>query len=252
MYVLKNKSNNILDIMGKKIHPSEELHVRNINPYRNLIKTGFLQIIEEDAIQLVTLPKKQFIDKQIINNINSNRKIQQSIQNNFPPSKDKVVTTQEVVIIEEEPKNETISQELINDLVEQKLVTVANSQEEKLNSLINEKIDSLQQQINNHVQLTTKQNEILHDDLNQIKENLQSSNKKAQSEILSSLFHFYIDKKLSEQDLENVKYFFINISDLKTIPQTLKDEIQNTLTYEELITILLNSVYPYIFKIQES
>ena len=208
MYILKNKSNNILDILGRKIHPSEEIQVKNLNPYKKLIQTGFLKVIKDTTTQELIILPKQNVTRQVINNINTNHKILNKINNSFPLSP----------MIEDE---------------EEKVITV---NEEKID--INEKIE---EKFNELKETLLKQNKELIDKLI-IKESIDKN------EILNSLFHFYIDKELTKKDLDNVKYFFLNISELKNIAVAFKTEILNSSSYEELITILLNNIYPLLFK----
>ena len=208
MYILKNKSNNILDILGRKIHPSEEIQVKNLNPYKKLIQTGFLKVIKDTTTQELIILPKQNVTRQVINNINTNHKILNKINNSFPLSP----------MIEDE---------------EEKVITV---NEEKID--INEKIE---EKFNELKETLLKQNKELIDKLI-IKESIDKN------EILNSLFHFYIDKELTKKDLDNVKYFFLNISELKNIAVVFKTEILNSSSYEELITILLNNIYPLLFK----
>lgn len=221
MYILKNKSNNILDILGRKIHPSEEIQVKNLNPYKKLIQTGFLKVIKDTTTQELIILPKQNVTRQVINNINTNHKILNKINNSFPLSP----------MIEEDE--------------EEKIITVneeKNVNEEKTD--IDEKInieEKIEEKFNELKETLLKQNKELIDKLI-IKESIDKN------EILNSLFHFYIDKELTKKDLDNVKYFFLNISELKSIAIAFKTEILNSSSYEELITILLNNIYPLLFK----
>lgn len=219
MYTLKNKSNNILDILGRKIHPSEEIQVKNLNPYKKLIQTGFLKVIKDTTTQELIILPKQNVTRQVINNINTNHKILNKINNLFPLSP----------MIEDEEKIITVNEE-------------KNVNEEKTD--IDEKInieEKIEEKFNELKETLLKQNKELIDKLI-IKESIDKN------EILNSLFHFYIDKELTKKDLDNVKYFFLNISELKSIAVAFKTEILNSSSYEELITILLNNIYPLLFK----
>ena len=213
MYTLKNKSNNILDILGRKIHPSEEIQVKNLNPYKKLIQTGFLKVIKDTTTQELIILPKQNVTRQVINNINTNHKILNKINSLFPLSP----------MIEDEEKIITVNEEK-TDI------------DEKIN--IDEKIE---EKFNELKETLLKQNKELIDKLI-IKESIDKN------EILNSLFHFYIDKELTKKDLDNVKYFFLDISELKSIAVAFKTEILNSSSYEELITILLNNIYPLLFK----
>lgn len=221
MYKLKNVSNNTLDILGKFIKPGEEIRSMNLNPYKKLISSGFLTILEDNDISLVTLPKNKYnikknshyINQQIISNINTK----------FP-------------IKEKEPSN-------IDKILSDKLDNIKTQISIDINSKIdqilkNEKIYSseLDNIIENKIKEQTKIE----------KEQIKKS-KIDNKDILTSLFHFYIDRDISNQDLDNIKYFLINISEIKNIPDSLKNDINNTQSYEELITVLLNNVYPYLF-----
>lgn len=249
MYTLKNKSNSILDVMGKKIHPSEELQVTNLNPYKRLIQTGFLKVINTEQVKLQVLPKR--FDRQTISNINSNHKVQQLISKNFP-----------VKVLQEESKpdaNDEINNDGIDnnetDDTETNESNKSNVNDEKLNSImndltlrderINNKIEQLQQSFINQLQMVTEQNDKIKKEIIQITK--QAINPINQQEIISSLFRFYMDKNITSQDLDNIKYFFLNVSELKHIPEELKQELLNATSYEEVISSLLNSIYPYLF-----
>ena len=214
MYTLKNKSNNILDILGRKIYPNEEIQVKNLNPYKKLIQTGFLKVIKDTTTQELIILPKQNVTRQVINNINTNHKILNKINNSFPLSP---------MIEDEEEKVITVNEEKID--IDEKI---------DINEKIEEKFNELKETL-------LKQNKELIDKLI-IKESIDKN------EILNSLFHFYIDKELTKKDLDNVKYFFLNISELKNIAVAFKTEILNSSSYEELITILLNNIYPLLFK----
>ena len=70
---------------------------------------------------------------------------------------------------------------------------------------------------------------------------------KEKNEILQALFHFYLDKNISEQDLQYIKKFYSDIGPTRNMSDELKQELNNTTNYEELITVLLNSIYPTLF-----
>ena len=65
-------------------------------------------------------------------------------------------------------------------------------------------------------------------------------------ELLQSLFHFYIDRKLTKEDLDNVKQFYNIIGLTNNLSMKDKELFNKSSNYEELITVLLNNVYPYI------
>jgi len=230
MYKLKNVSNNTLDILGKFIKPGEEIRSISLNPYKKLISSGFLNIIEDNDIQLVTLPKNKYtvkksnhsINHQIINNINTKFPIQE---------KNKESDNINQIIFD---KLDNIKMQISQD-IDSKMDQYFNS-ERIYSSDLNEIIsNSIKEQIINAQEQSKIENEKI--------EKSKIDNK----DILTSLFHFYIDRELSEQDLINIKYFLINISEIKNIPDKLKNDINNTQSYEELITVLLNNVYPYLF-----
>ena len=220
MYKLKNISNNTLDILGKFIKPGEEIRSMNLNPYKKLISSGFLTILEDNDISLVTLPKNKYSIKK--NNHHINHQIINNINAKFPIKEKK----------EEESSN-------INQILSDKL--------DKINTDINLKIDQI---IKDEKIYSSDLNNIIE---NKIKEHVQFEKEKIEKskidnkDILTSLFHFYIDRNISNQDLDNIKYFLINISEIKNISDSLKNDINNTQSYEELITVLLNNVYPYLF-----
>lgn len=220
MYKLKNISNNTLDILGKFIKPGEEIRSMNLNPYKKLISSGFLTILEDNDVSLITLPKNKYnvkrnshyINQQIISNINSK----------FPLREKR-----------EESSN-------IDQIISDKL--------DKINTDINSKIDQI---LKDEKIYSSELNNIIE---NKVKEQVEKTNifkieqsKIDNKDILESLFHFYIDRDISKQDLKNIKYFLINISEIKNIPEELKNDINNAQSYEELITVLLNNVYPYLF-----
>lgn len=73
-------------------------------------------------------------------------------------------------------------------------------------------------------------------------------NPSEKEEITNSLFRFYIDKKIDKQDLINVKKFYSSIGITSLIDDETKQLIEHANSYEELVAVLLNNVYPYFFK----
>ena len=232
-YLLKNKSNNTLDIMGKFIYPGDEINVNNINPYKRLISAGFLKIIKEDNNQLVTLPKNKYSNQ--INNYNINKKIIGDITNKYPLKTDII-------------KNDAIKNDLLEDDYIKDDNTNIDEQKNNIEQFLINKLDLIQEQINENI--NNKIDKILKEELisnkQLVNENIIIQNKIDNQEILNSLFHFYIDRNISSKDLENIKYFLITISEIKNIPNELKQQINS---YEELITVLLNNIYPYLFSL---
>lgn len=73
------------------------------------------------------------------------------------------------------------------------------------------------------------------------------------SKLIESFFNFYLNKDISKEDLNLLKWFYKNVGFTSVISQEtliLLDGVQNQ---EELIEVLLNNIYPelldkYIFK----
>ena len=97
--------------------------------------------------------------------------------------------------------------------------------------------------LNNEVDNTNNKNN--NNELNFIKIATSNIDKK---ELLQSLFHFYIDRELTEEDLNNVKQFYNEIGLINNISGKDKELFNNANNYEELITVLLNNIYPQIIK----
>lgn len=67
------------------------------------------------------------------------------------------------------------------------------------------------------------------------------------SKLIESFFNFYLNKDISSEDLNLLKWFYKNIGFTNVISQEtliLLDGVQNQ---EELIEILLNNIYPELF-----
>ena len=65
--------------------------------------------------------------------------------------------------------------------------------------------------------------------------------------IIQSLFKLFIDRNINNDDLKNIKLFYQSTHILDNINSDIKKQIQNANSYDELITILLNNVYPQLF-----
>lgn len=375
MVTLKNNSNTILDLLGKKIYPGQQLTVRNVNPYKRLITTGLLKIINDGSAKSTITTnsnvskvnndnyykQNKVLSREQIHNINNNHKIQSKINAKFPAKQEIIfndiyVNNPETIysnpnehsisLINEKAKSsihnnnainlkeEILNQEQIingnnnndndnkisnnlnvqeinnedinynvNNNVTDNNIKVANQNETSINDLVtalakliinqqsnkqsnkqetakitveqdfNNQLnilkdyiaDTIQNQFNqlnmksdiNNIQQQLiqqqKQTQNVNDSLNQIKSNLISKDKINDNEykninteeILNSMFNFYMNKQVSNYDLNNIKYFFIHLSELKNIPNNLKQELNNATSYEELITTLVNTIYPF-------
>ena len=380
MVTLKNNSNTILDLLGKKIYPGQQLTVRNVNPYKRLITTGLLKIINNGSAKPITTTttttttnsnvakinndnyykQNKVLSREQIHNINNNHKIQSKINAKFPAKQEIIfndiyvnnpetiysnpnehsislinertkssinnsntinlkeeILNQEQIIngnnndnsdnndneisnnlnvqeINNEDINYNVSNNVsesnikvtnqnetsINDLVTALAKLIINQQSNKqeitkttveqdfnnqLNILKDYITDTIQNQfdqlnmksdINNIQQQLIqqqKQTQDVNDSLNQIKSNLINKDKISHNEykninaeeILNSMFNFYMNKQVNNYDLNNIKYFFIHLSELKNIPNNLKQELNNATSYEELITTLVNTIYPF-------
>ena len=65
--------------------------------------------------------------------------------------------------------------------------------------------------------------------------------------IIQSLFKLFIDRNINNDDLKNIKLFYQSTHILDNVNSDIKKQIQNANSYDELITILLNNVYPQLF-----
>ena len=179
MYILKNVSNNTLDILGKFINPNEEIQVINIKPYKKLISSGFLTIIHDntDNQPLIVLEKHKY--KLKANNYSINHKIINDINNKFPVKQQMQVDINQHITNE---LKEQINQDIdykIDNKINQILQDKMNMQASNLNDIIDTKI---KQQISIESDKQTKYTEL---------EQLKIDNQN----ILQSLFHFYIDRR---------------------------------------------------------
>lgn len=387
---LKNNSNTILDLLGKKIYPGQQLTVRNINPYKRLITTGLLKIINNSSAKSITTnssnvtkvnndnyyKQNKVLSREQIHNINNNHKIQSKINTKFPAKQEIIfndiyvnnpetvysnpnehsislidenektkllinnsnnainlkeeILNQEQIIngnnndnsshndsnnnnnnnnneisnnlnvqdINKEDINYNVSNNVSNNATENN-IKITNQNEASINDLVaalakliinqqsnkqetakitveqdfNNQLNILKDYITNTIQdqfnqlnmksdinniqqqliQQQKQTQDVNDSLNQIKSNLINKDKISYNEykninteeILNSMFNFYMNKQVSNYDLNNIKYFFIHLSELKNIPDNLKQELNNATSYEELITTLINTIYPF-------
>lgn len=375
MVTLKNNSNTILDLLGKKIYPGQQLTVRNVNPYKRLITTGLLKIINDGSAKSTITTnnnvskvnndnyykQNKVLSREQIHNINNNHKIQSKINAKFPAKqeiifndiyvnnpetiysnpnehsislinekakssihnnnainlKEEILNQEQIIngnnnndndnkisnnLNVQEINNEDINYNVNNNITDNN-IKVANQNETSINDLvtalakliINQQSNkqsnkqetakiTVEQDFNNQLNILKdyiadtiqnqfnqlnmksdidniqqqliqqqKQTQNVNDSLNQIKSNLISKDKINDNEykninteeILNSMFNFYMNKQVSNYDLNNIKYFFIHLSELKNIPNNLKQELNNATSYEELITTLVNTIYPF-------
>ena len=123
----------------------------------------------------------------------------------------------------------------------------------EMEQLLDSKLNILAQQnimnnsVNNSNNLINKANISINDATNiHINEaNINNQN----DEIIQSLFHLFIDRSITDDDLKNIKEFYYRIHLLDNIPTNIKEQINVASSYEELITILLNTVYPFLLTI---
>ena len=374
MVTLKNNSNTILDLLGKKIYPGQQLTVRNVNPYKRLITTGLLKIINNGSAKPITTTtnsnvakvnndnyykQNKVLSREQIHNINNNHKIQSKINAKFPAKQEIIfndiyvnnpetiysnpnehsislinertkssinngniinlkeeILNQEQIINGNNNNNDNDNNEISNNLnvqdinnedinynvssnVTESNINVANQNKTSINDLVtalakliinrqsnkqktakttveqdfNNQLNILKDYITDTIQnqfdqlnmksdinniqqqliQQQKQTQDVNDSLNQIKSNLINKDKISHNEykninteeILNSMFNFYMNKQVSNYDLNNIKYFFIHLSELKNIPNNLKQELNNATSYEELITTLVNTIYPF-------
>lgn len=126
----------------------------------------------------------------------------------------------------------------------------------EMEQLLDNKLNILAQQnmmnnsVNNSNNLISKANISINDTTNiHINEaNINNQN----DEIIQSLFHLFIDRSITDDDLKNIKEFYYRIHLLDNIPTNIKEQIDVASSYEELITILLNTVYPFLLTINNN
>lgn len=123
----------------------------------------------------------------------------------------------------------------------------------EMEQLLDNKLNILAQQnmmnnsVNNSNNLINKANISINDatDIHINEANINNRN----DEIIQSLFHLFIDRSITDDDLKNIKEFYYRIHLLDNIPTNIKEQIDVASSYEELITILLNTVYPFLLTI---
>ena len=177
-YIIKNITNDKIEIKGRIIYPGDEFTVFNLAPYKRMIANNFL------VSELAEKPLKDTFEEENL----------------------LVYKPTEIPTVKENIK-ETIN--LKND--EHKHEPIHTNDE---SSYIQKKVLNLSEK----------------------------------EEITNSLFRFYIDKEIDKQDLINVKKFYSSIGITSLIDDETKQLIEHADSYEELVAVLLNNVYPYFFK----
>ena len=152
--------------------------------------------------------------------------------------------------------NNTSQNQVYNEKIFEESKTTNNQNKallKEMEQLLDDKLNILTQQnmvnnsVNNSNNLISKANISINDATNiHINEaNINDQN----DEIIQSLFHLFIDRSITDDDLQNIKEFYYRIHLLDNIPTNIKEQIDVASSYEELITILLNTVYPFLLTI---
>ena len=227
-YKITNTSGTVINIKGRNIAAGESVLTNNLAPYRKALYSGLLTLNQNDTeikipTEEETKKNKQKTHKRLKEYFNN---VVLDVNNQFDEYMNQVsassVSTSEPIStesIKSEPKNDTISNDTellaaLQDHLDYNLIKL----EEKL------KNELVQQE-------TTKKIEKI----------------KNKDEILTSLFHFFIDRKINEHDLQNIKKFYTDIYVTKLLDNEVKTALNNVTTYEELVTVLLNNIYPNFF-----
>ena len=139
------------------------------------------------------------------------------------------INNSETALIESDNKSinqsENLSKEVVNYINIEELTN-------NFSSILDKKLETITQSLQN----------ISHDNI-QVKESLPIEKDK----IIQSLFHLFIDHNISSEDLSNIKNFYKQTHILDNIDNNIKKQIQDASSYEDLITVLLNNVYPSLF-----
>ena len=152
--------------------------------------------------------------------------------------------------------NDTSQNQVYNEKIFEKSKTANNQNKvllKEMEQLLDNKLNILAQQnmINNSISnsnnLISKANISINDTAN-IHTNEANINNQ-NDEIIQSLFHLFIDRSITDDDLKNIKEFYYRIHLLDNIPTNIKEQIDVASSYEELITILLNTIYPFLLTI---
>lgn len=114
---------------------------------------------------------------------------------------------------------------------------------DNLNTLLDKKLTEYFNQL--HVQ---NYSNISNENVSNINKNISNNLSVSQNDIIQSLFKLFIDRQIDDTDLNNIKTFYQQIHILDNISIDTKQQIINATSYEDLITVLLNSVYPTLLQ----
>lgn len=73
---------------------------------------------------------------------------------------------------------------------------------------------------------------------------------KTKEELIEAFFSFYMEKELSNEQLETLKWFYSSVGPTSTVGIKTKKLLNDAKDAEDLIVILLNHVYPNFLKKQ--
>lgn len=194
-----------------------------------------MQITTKDtpAYQFIDMLIHDYSNNNADNIIVDNSKLNMDLFNNPSVANNEVYTNS--VYTTNLVNNDLIGYNTVNHID-----TAANNQ---LEEIIMQKLDNLlEQKLNQNITATV--NQYLIPTTNKCNENTLSIDKTTINNIIQSLFKLFIDRQITDTDLDNIKQFYQRIHILDNIDKSILNQIQFAHSYEELITILLNSVYP--------
>ncbi|MNJ90196.1 hypothetical protein D3C87_77900 [compost metagenome] len=117
-----------------------------------------------------------------------------------------------------------------------KTTKVTEDQLENLQSLIQDGLLKVESKYNSNVEQTN--NEELKEKFEEIK-----------NRIVPAFFSLHFNQDLSNEELQDLKWFFKNIGPTSKVNNNLKELLDSVKSTEEFIEVLLNHLYPELIKI---
>ena len=226
LYKVKNISKDNIEIEGKVVKPGIEVVTNDLKKYKHMINRGFMMLIKEEHKYTEDM-------KKLLNQINDLQQQNEELKNKEPI--EKIIEKPVEKVIEKIIEKPKVIEKIIEKPVEKIIEKIVEKPVERIieKPVIIEKEKIVEKQANFNLQ----------DSFNNIV-NLYDKDK-----VIEALFHMFIDRNVDDNDLRLIKTFYKHIGITKLITDEKLQLIEDAENYEELIAVLLNTVYPCLFQI---
>lgn len=152
---------------------------------------------------------------------------------------------QEWIVTNIEAYKKLINSGLLKVIPQQVEVEVIKTAEEKMLEREQQNNTAIYMNIENELTEPIKES-IKLEDKNKLLQDIKKYPYK--DEILKALFHFYIDRTISSDDLKYIKSFYKEIGLTSLLSEKDLKQLDDIMNYEELIAMLLNTIYPKLIE----